>query len=346
MCIYSIITQAQTTMEILATETTNDIVNSTMNDNLIGIGGIIATLVGAVITCIVTWLLTVRNINKLKIAFRLQVFSILSNTVTNNTKINMTDWQIKYKDRLLDNPCILTIDIINMGNTSLLKPPIKIRTNEDITIIPAYFEDIPIGYEDLWIMDQTNLTNCCTLLLDHINPKQIVKARFILDKLPKEKIVFECPMPEIHIQEISNNIDSKPKTIININLAQKINIILALIFLILVFFRIQCFDLLCDFIINNRLHDYLDPTEIIIYIYGLLILTFIINIYGLPKIDNYLLMNRKNSIIIQLIIAILCLILLTLIILNIIGGFYVQVIIATFTVIMFSLFIHIFTLKR
>lgn len=346
MCIYSIIAQAQATMETLPTETTNNIVNSTINDNLIGIGGIIATLVAAVITCIVTWLLTVKNINRLKMSFRCQVFPILSNTVTNNTKINMTDWQIKYKDKQLDNPCILAIDIINMGNTSLIKPPIKINTNEDIIIIPAYFEEIPVGYKDLWIMDQTNLSNSCTLLLDHINPKQIVKARFILDKLPKEKIVFECPMPDIQIQEISNNIDSKSKSIFNINLAQKINIILALIFFMLLFFRNQFYFLLYDFIDNNRLYEYLYPPEIIIYIYGLLILTFIINIYGVPKIDNYLLMNPKNSIIIQIILALLCLVLLPLIIFNIIRRFYIQIIIAAFTIIMLSLFIHIFTIKK
>lgn len=347
MCIYSIISQAQATMETLPTETTNDVVNSTMNDSLIGIGGIVATLVVGVITCFVTWILTVRTMKQLKIAFRLQVFSILSNTVTNNTKINMTDWQIKYKDKLLDNPCILTIDIINMGNTSLLKPPIKIRTNEDIIIIPAYFEEIPIGYEDLWIMNQTNLSNCCTLLIDHINPKQIVKARFILDKFPKEKIHFECPMPDIQIQEISSNIDTKSKATINISFTQKINIILALTFFIL-FFNGNKFYYLIDYILemNYPLYRYLNPTEIISYIYGVLIITFIINVNRLRKLDNFFLMHPKKTIAIQIILALLYLVLLTLIIFNIIRGFYIQIIIAAITVIMLSLFIHIFTIKR
>lgn len=346
MCIYSIINQVQATIDTLPTEAINEVVNSTTNDNLIGIGGIVATLVVGVITCFVTWILTVRTMKQLKIAFRLQVFSILSNTVTNNTKINMTDWQIKYKDKLLYNPCILTIDIINMGNTSLIKPPIKIRTNEDIIIIPAYFEEIPIGYENLWIMNQTNLSNCCTLLIDHINPKQIVKARFILDKLPKEKIYFECPMPDIQIQEISSNIDTKPKTTININFTQKLSIILVLTSFML-FFNGNNFYYLIDYVLEmNNLYRYLNPTEIISYIYGILILTFIMNVSRLRKMDNFLLMHPKKAIALQIIFAVLYLILLTLIIFNIIKGFYIQIIIAVFTIIIFSLFVYIFTLKR
>lgn len=43
---------------------------------------------------------------QLKITFRFQVLSMLSNIVTNNTKMNMTDWKIKYKNKILNNPLI------------------------------------------------------------------------------------------------------------------------------------------------------------------------------------------------------------------------------------------------
>lgn len=63
-----------------------------MNKNPIGIREIVSTLVVGVITYSATCILTMRIIKQLKIAFRLQVFSMLPNTITTNIKINMTAW--------------------------------------------------------------------------------------------------------------------------------------------------------------------------------------------------------------------------------------------------------------
>ena len=63
-----------------------------MNKNLIGIREIVSTLIVGVITYSATCILTMRTMKQLKIAFRLQVFSILSNTITTNIKINITAW--------------------------------------------------------------------------------------------------------------------------------------------------------------------------------------------------------------------------------------------------------------
>ena len=83
------------------------------------------------------------SIKQLKISYNIQVFPILSNSVTKSTDINLDDLKIQYKDKELLNPCLLALEIVNIGNEAINEPPIKIRADEDIEIIPGYFEDIP-----------------------------------------------------------------------------------------------------------------------------------------------------------------------------------------------------------
>lgn len=51
-------------------------------DNLIGIGGIIATIIVGILTSLVTWELTIRTIKQFKLAYSIQLFPILSNSFT------------------------------------------------------------------------------------------------------------------------------------------------------------------------------------------------------------------------------------------------------------------------
>ena len=133
------------------------------SNDIIGIGGIIATLLVGIVTCLVTWKLTMKSIKQLKISYNVQVFPILSNSVTKNTDINLDDLKIQYKDKTLTNPCLLALEIVNIGNEAINDPPIKIRTDESIEIIPGYFEDIPSGYEDLW-----NFRECETFSVNDV----------------------------------------------------------------------------------------------------------------------------------------------------------------------------------
>ena len=192
------------------------------SNDIIGIGGIIATLLVGIVTCLVTWKLTMKSIKQLKISYNIQVFPILSNSVTQNTDINLDDLKIQYKDKELLNPCLLALEIVNIGNEAINEPPIKIRNDEDIEIIPGYFEDIPAGYENLWSFDITS-PHSCNILLKHINPKQVVKTRFFLDNLPQKKIIFECPMQNVQTQEVAYN---NANTTNKITVSSKSNFIL------------------------------------------------------------------------------------------------------------------------
>ena len=48
-----------------------------------------------------------KSIKQLKISYNIQVFPILSNSVTKSTDINLDDLKIQYKDKELLNPCLL-----------------------------------------------------------------------------------------------------------------------------------------------------------------------------------------------------------------------------------------------
>lgn len=336
-----------TTAEISSTNTLNNASNSTTaQSNIIGIGGIIATLIAAAITCFVTWILTMKNMNQLKLAYRYQIFPILSTSVAQNTKINLTDWQIKYRNKLLTNPCLLTIDILNMGNTSIIHPPIKIETNNNINIIPGYFEETPIGYENLWKFEETDSINSYALSLDHINPRQIVKARFFLDNFPENKISFECPMPNIHIQEISSSLDSRSTSKNILNLNKTVNIIFAMLTTILLFNYRTLYFYLEDIIYYFGLKKYLHPRQILFYFIAVFLLTIIINIKEIKTLDNYLFKYPHKIIYIQLWLAITYIILLALIIPNIISGHDLQFFIAAFTAILLSILIRISIFKK
>lgn len=276
-----------------------------------------------------------KSIKQLKISYNIQVFPILSNSVTQNTNINLDDLKIQYKDKELLNPCLLALEIVNIGNEAINEPPIKIRTDENIEIIPGYFEDIPAGYEDLWNFDKTN-PNSCNILLKHINPKQIVKTRFFLDNLPQKKIIFECPMQNVQPQEIiydNANITNR------ITISSKSNITLIIITALL-FVSIQQWRYFIDqFIRFTDVPLFTDLT--ILFIMTLLLLVIIMNVYGVSFADKYIKSHPKQSPFIKLTMAIVSIILLILIIFDyIIIGPIPQITTAIIVVVLLSLLIH------
>jgi len=97
----------------------------------------------------------------------------------------------------------LEVDIINSGNVALLNPPIKIESKDTTYIIPAYLEDVPDGYDFHWNIERED-GETCLIKADHINPGQIVKARFLMDKMPPECPMFICAMPDLKIKRIAD----------------------------------------------------------------------------------------------------------------------------------------------
>lgn len=330
-------------LTILATEMVENVIenqNVNTEGDLIGIGGIIATIVVGIITCFVTWKVAMKTIQQLKIAYSYQIFPILSKSVN---AMNLIDLQIKYRDKLLPKACLLTVDIINNGNKAIIAPPIKIKFDENIEIIPGYFEDVPPGYVDLWSMKKED-TNSCSISLNHINPKQIVKARFFLNTFPETELSFECPLPDVQIQKISSINEAKAdKRQIAL---QKSNIIV-LIVTVVMFLSIEYWNYHIDlFIYHNNLQNYLISSQVVLYIMTLLVLINVFNISGIKKIDNYLLSHTDYVTGIKIAIPVICVILLFLIISNIITSLFAQYCIAAITAVLIAFWVHIIILQR
>lgn len=135
---------------ILLFVTTNAITeqsNGNGTNNIIGIGGILATIFVGIITCVVTWKLTMRSIKQQQLTYSLKVLNILSNSikVQENALSNLT---ITHGTNKLNNPYLLLLEIENTGNEAIINPPICIRSKNDAEIIPGYFQNIPPGYEE------------------------------------------------------------------------------------------------------------------------------------------------------------------------------------------------------
>ena len=149
-------------------------------------------------------------------------------------------------------------------------------------------------------------------------------------------MVFECPMPNLQIQEVAyNNANSGNK----ITISSKSNIILMCITALL-FVSIEQWRYYIDrFIWLTDIH--LESSQVAIFIMSSLLLTVILNAYGVPIADKYIKAHPKQATFIKLVIILVSIILLALIICDyIIVHFIPKVITAIFVVILLSLLIH------
>lgn len=322
---------------VQATNSAQEITSKIQLNDIIGIAGIIVTLLLGIPSIIVTWKSAMISRKQLKLSYNMQVFPILSNyVIKNNTEIHLEGLKIQYKDKELSNPCLLALEITNIGNEAIKNPPIKIQTDEDIEIIPGYLEDIPSGYDELWRF-KNNEPYACDLQLEYLNPKQTVKSRFFLDNLPKKKISFECPMPNIQIQEVSYPITASYTRALHLTPNQ-----------ILILFAVFLYILRCEVILYSHrfsIRHLLRPENIVLFVIILLLITTYINIFGIPIIDNYIKLHNKETILIQLSLISVSIILLSLIIFNIIR-YKFHTIIVGIVIFLLSLFIHFLIISR
>lgn len=72
---------------------------------------------------------------------------------------------------------LLSVDIVNLGNRAVERPPIIIEALGATYVIPIYIAEAPLGYDELWKLERIDADKCA-IHLDHINPGQVVKARF------------------------------------------------------------------------------------------------------------------------------------------------------------------------
>lgn len=327
---------------ILSTTTDSVAQQSNAGDmsDIIGIGGILATIIVGIITCIVTWKLTLRSIKQQKLTYNKKILNILSNSIKSQQGA-LNDLTITYGANKLNNPYLLLLEIENTGNEAIVNPPICIKAKNSTQIIPGYFQDIPPGYEEKWKMKQST-NDSCNIILEHINPKQIVKVCFFLDNSPE--IVFECPMQNIIVQEKGDNFTSNQLNE-NEKFKRPQKVTFALLILTVILFISM--DFWMQLLYNLEWDGLLlaPPLGIALFILSTLVISILLNVFGVNKLDELILKSSIKRRLVKWSLLVLSALLTFLILFDIlIVDFFLQIVTAIIIVFMLSLFIHIMSI--
>jgi hypothetical protein len=178
---------------------TGDTVSTLSQSDVIGIAGAAATVVVGVLSWLISAAHSRKTMQRKELQYRIRVTSLVNNAIFKEAE----SLEIKYKGDVIDQLVFLEVDIINSGNVAILNPPMKIESRDSTYIIPAYFEDVPDGYDYHWSVERED-GETCRIKADHINPGQIIKARFLMDNLPPEEPMFTCAMPDLNIKRASD----------------------------------------------------------------------------------------------------------------------------------------------
>lgn len=325
---------------ITTAESTTQTTNTNDMTNIIGFGGIVATVLVGIVTCIVTWKLTRLSIKQKKLNYSSRILNILSSSI--NMQHNaFGDLKITLGDKNLNNPCLLFIEIENTGNEAIHNPPICIRVDDNTEIIPGYIQNIPVGYEDKWTLKKTGY-NSCNIELEHINSKQTVKACFFLGDLTN-KVSFECPMPDIIIHE-KNDHSNENHTVFKgrFGRIEKVTSALLILFVLLVISTELWAELLYYIFV-----PYAPLSGVIMFIFSVLILSILLNVFGIRKFDYFIYKNKTSYKWIFLCSSwIISAFLMYMILFNLFfTNFIIQTIIAGCVVVILALTIHILSIK-
>lgn len=326
---------------ILLSANSEEVINEsvTQTDSIIGIGGIIATIVVGLITCLVTWKLTMRSIEQQKIEYSKEYFNILSNSIQGQ-KNSLNSLKIKFEEKELENPTLLLFSIKNTGNKAISNPPIMIKS--DCKIIPGYFQDITPGYENKWKMNSIN-ENTCQLKLEHVNPGQIVRVFFIVEN-DQSNIVFECPMENVNVQEKVKINSQRSHGFLGANRLQKFTIAFSVlsvaIFLTIDFWYNFLKEVIWEF--NLRI----PPIGLLSSILAFFIITILLNVFGFNKLDEFL-FRKKLIFWTELLIPLLSLLLIIFIVFDIfIVNYILQIITALIVIVIMAYFMHLLSLDK
>lgn len=160
----------------------------------IALAGVFATLLGV----LVTWLVMRRQFASKKLSYSYSVERLLRNSEPDLSR----DLQVTYRGDLLPSPTLLNLEIINTGPTAVENASVVVKLPDATYLIPGFFVDVPVGYEDLWEIERSDAEEC-TILLRHINPKQVARVRLLMDEVPDGELRISCAMPNVEFTRAS-----------------------------------------------------------------------------------------------------------------------------------------------
>jgi hypothetical protein len=154
----------------------------------IAIAGVCATFFASLIT----WLIMKRQFASKRLSYTYIVQPIIKSDAPDLAR----DLKVFYRGEELPQPALLSIEITNTGHTAIEDAEVIIQLPGATYLIPGYFVEIPAGYQMLWSIERTDAEECI-IKFKHINPKQIARARFLMDEIPKGEPQIVCPMPNV-----------------------------------------------------------------------------------------------------------------------------------------------------
>lgn len=174
------------------------IVNLSQSD-IIGIIGAFSTIIVGLISWFISALHMKKTMQRKELQYSMKITPLINKDLFKETN----KLEIKYENDIIEELVLLEINIINSGNMAIENPPIRIESKDATYIIPAYLEDVPDGYDEHWTIERED-GEVSLIKVKHINPGQIIKAKFLMDKMPPENPMFICAMPDLKIKRISN----------------------------------------------------------------------------------------------------------------------------------------------
>lgn len=100
-------------------------------ENIIGIGGILATIIVGIITCVVTWVVAKRSQKIMKFSWSAEITKVLNI----NPKVDRGKIQIFHDGTEIKNAHMIQIKIKNTGNIAIASPVIMIKVDNSDKII-------------------------------------------------------------------------------------------------------------------------------------------------------------------------------------------------------------------
>lgn len=280
MDLFSVIT-------IAAEETVNQTATSNTFWNATDI---IVTIIGCIITAIVTWKAAKANANKKALSYSLKIYPILNKKLQQQDSTSLNDIIITYNNVVLKNPCLVSVEIINTGNKGIENPPILISNREQIEIIPLEIEEVPKGYT--WKIE-SETSESCKISVSLINPKQKLRASFFMSHNPKEPLDFSCAMCDVQCHDISGNIDKKEKGLIKTKISYSVVLGGISIFLLLLLQSSVMID------VKQFFSDEFGVIPVFFDLYVVAIpLVALFFFYSMPKQVNELVVKRRATFII------------------------------------------------
>jgi hypothetical protein len=160
----------------------------------ITLAGVVATLLGI----FVTWLLAKKQFEAKKLTYSYDIEKLVKNDDPDLSR----DLKVLYRDEELQEPTLMTLEIANTGRRAVENAEIVVQLPGTTYLIPGHFVDLPAGYLHLWNIERTDAEEC-TVKLKHINPRQTVKMRFLMDEMPQGEPQLSCPMPNVEFNRAS-----------------------------------------------------------------------------------------------------------------------------------------------